>query len=266
MKTLREIAIRRLAGDKSLMVAGHRGSAGTAPENTLSSFRHAVEAGVDLIETDVQITSDGFVVVFHDKNISRTTNGIGQVKQTDLSHFKDLDAGSWFSEQFRGEPVPLLSDVIHLIKGKCFLNIEVKNIEGDSLDDNIHRIIDVIMNEGYKDYTLFSSFYYGTLAQLKKEYPYLPTAAIRLPKDKRLPSQIASEIGCEGFVCCVEEMTDEVADDIVKSNILTGVYSIDDEPTLQEMAKKPITAVVTNFPALIIETMHKLNIPKAKYI
>ena len=266
MKTLREIAIRRRAGDKSFLVGGHRGSSGTAPENTLASFAEAVSAGADLVETDVQITSDGYVVVFHDKNISRTTDGSGQVKQTEFAKFRDLDAGSWFSDRFKGEHVPLLSDVIKLIRNKCYLNIEVKNIEGDSLDDNIHRIIEVITTEGYRDYTLFSSFYYRTLFQLKKEFPNIPTAAIRIPKDKRLPSEIASDIGCEVFVCSTDEITEDVENDLVKSNIITGVYSIDDEETLIEMVKKPITALVTNYPAKIIDSRNKLNMPKAKYV
>jgi len=252
MKILREQVI-----DKNLFVVAHRGSSGTAPENTLSSFRQAITAGADMVEADVQITSDGRPIVFHDKFLSRTSDGKGLIKELPYSELKNADAGSWFSNEFNGEHIPLLNEVIEVIKDKCYLNIEVKNIEGNNLDDRITAIIDTIRNYDYLSNTLFSSFYYNTLYQIKKTYPNIHTAAIRIPRDNRLPSEIAKEIGCEAFVCSLSELTPEVSRNIKRFGIYTGVYSIDTEEELNQVLQHPIKAVVTNFPAMIIKEIMK---------
>ena len=82
------------------LVIAHRGDVINAPENTLSAFRMALDAGGDGIELDVRLTSDEKLVVFHDRRLNRTSNGIGPVNHHTLNEIRELDAGSWFSTQF----------------------------------------------------------------------------------------------------------------------------------------------------------------------
>ena len=92
-----------------MQVIGHRGAAALAPENTWASFDRALSIGADAIETDVHSTSDGELVLIHDKNLSRTTDGSGVVHETPWSVVKGLDAGSWFSPDYAvcaGPPTP----------------------------------------------------------------------------------------------------------------------------------------------------------------
>jgi len=95
-------------------VIGHRGASSSAPENTMASFRAAIELGADGIEFDVQQTADGYLVVIHDAMLDRTTNGTGHVFETTAAAFEALDAGGWFSEAFADERVPPLDDVLAL--------------------------------------------------------------------------------------------------------------------------------------------------------
>jgi glycerophosphoryl diester phosphodiesterase len=243
--------IRETALIKDYFVAAHRGSSGTAPENTLAAYREAVAAGADIVEADVQLTADGHVVAFHDKHLSRTSDSAGKIDELDYEHLKDADAGSWFGPDFKNERIPLLHDVIDVIRDKTYLNIEVKNIVGGNLDDNIKRIIDIIYEEEYQDYTVLSSFYYDTLHLIKKHFPVFPLLAIRIPRDTRLPSQILNETGCDAFICAKDELNKEVAEDIIKNNIYTAVYSIDTKQDFDEVIKLPVKALVTNFPARI---------------
>lgn len=245
------LPLREIATKKELFIAAHRGSSGTAPENTLTAYNEAILAGADIIEADVQMTADGHAVAFHDKNLSRTTNGSGLARDTKFDDLRRLDAGSWFSDKFKGEHIPLLTDVIRLIKSKCYLNIEVKNIEGEDLSRRINNIIDIIQQENFENYTLFSSFYYNTLLKIKELYPVFPTAAIRIPRDTRLPSQILEETGCEAFICSLEELTPDVVDDISKKSIYSGVYLIDTEEQIEAALKLPVKTLVTNYPARI---------------
>src|SRR4051812_14929099 len=82
------------------LIMGHRGAMGHAPENTMASFRKAVELGVEAIELDVHLTSDGKLVVIHDETLDRTTDGQGPVVAKTLAELKALDAGSWFKPEF----------------------------------------------------------------------------------------------------------------------------------------------------------------------
>ncbi|HBB29774.1 MAG TPA: hypothetical protein DC000_11135, partial [Clostridiales bacterium] len=98
-------------------VWAHRGASGYYPENTISSFEGAIKQSADGIELDVHLSKDGYLIVCHDETLNRTTNGKGFIKQYDLYELKQLDAGSWYDKKFKGEKIPLLEEVIDLIKG-----------------------------------------------------------------------------------------------------------------------------------------------------
>jgi len=95
---------------KSPLIIGHRGFRARYPENTMAAFAGAVDAGADMIEFDVQLSSDGIPVVIHDRTLDRTTNGSGPVTSHTLSQLKKLDAGSWFQSRFRAQTIPTLEE------------------------------------------------------------------------------------------------------------------------------------------------------------
>jgi len=98
---------------------GHRGAAGHEPENTLSSFRRAMELGADMVELDVHLCGSGELVVIHDETVDRTTDGSGEVAKLTLDELKGLDAG-------KGERIPTLREVIDLAAERMGINIELK--------------------------------------------------------------------------------------------------------------------------------------------
>src|SRR5438309_2403593 len=93
-------------GSGRILLGGHRGNADEFPENTLASFRSAIELGVDLIECDVHLTEDGALPVIHDHLLDRTSNGSGLVRDLTMAELKALDAGSWKDPQFKEERIP----------------------------------------------------------------------------------------------------------------------------------------------------------------
>ena len=247
-----------MIGQKDRFIVAHRGSSGTAPENTLSSILHAIEAGALMVEVDVQITSDSKAILMHDQVLGRTTNGKGFVSAHSFEELKTLDAGKWFNTTFVGEHIPLLKDALNLLKSnKTCVNIEIKPPGKD--EDGIERltiIIEQVIALNMQDVTLFSSFHHESLNYIKQKFPALHTAAIHLPSDKRLPSEIASEIGCEGYVCSLREITHKKAENAAKHDILMGVYTINSDEDFQKIMKYQVPALVTNFPARI---QHLLN-------
>lgn len=106
----------------------HRGASGNYPENTLLSFRKALEIGVDEIELDLHFTRDERVVIMHDSTVDRTTNSTGKIADLTFNEIKALDAGSWFGQQFQGESVPAWEEVLDLVQGKVKLNVHLKEI------------------------------------------------------------------------------------------------------------------------------------------
>lgn len=88
-----------------MIITGHRGALGSEPENTLRSFRRAVEQGCDEIELDLRVTADGKLVVIHDATVDRTTNGSGPVDEMSFDELRALDAG-------QGERVPTWDETV----------------------------------------------------------------------------------------------------------------------------------------------------------
>lgn len=111
--------------DKALIIA-HRGASGQAPENTLAAVKLALDQKADMIEIDVFLTQDEQLVVLHDETVDRTTNGQGLIEAMTLAEVKKLDAGSWFSDKYRGEKIPTLAEVLQTVQGKAQLLIEIK--------------------------------------------------------------------------------------------------------------------------------------------
>ncbi len=119
------------------MISAHRGAPSMAPENTLASFKEALELNVDFIELDVRASRDGVLVVIHDEYVDRTTNGHGKVCDLLYREIKSLDAGSWFSQKFRGERIPTLRQALKLLsfgEKDIILDIKTKGIEQKALD------------------------------------------------------------------------------------------------------------------------------------
>ncbi|WP_077533877.1 glycerophosphodiester phosphodiesterase family protein [Massiliimalia massiliensis] len=128
--------IERVLDRSRVMVAGHRGMKALYPENTLLGFRKALEQGVDMLEIDLNLTSDHEVVVMHDNDVSRTTDQSGLIRNMTLAQIKTLDAGGKFAEEFKGLEVPTLSELCELLKDwpEILLNVEIKERTHETVD------------------------------------------------------------------------------------------------------------------------------------
>ena len=101
----------------NLLNIAHRGNSSRAPENTLAAFTAAAAAGAGMIETDLQLSADGTVVLIHDDTLNRTAGRDGRVADLTASELQSADAGSWFSQDYAGERVPVLADLVDFAAG-----------------------------------------------------------------------------------------------------------------------------------------------------
>jgi glycerophosphoryl diester phosphodiesterase len=125
-------------------LVAHRGWSGIAPENTMAAIKKAIEND-DIIgvEFDVHLTKDDVPVVMHDDRIDRTTNGKGFIRDFSLEELQQFDAGSWFGDEFAGEKVPTLNEVLDACKGKKKVLIELKQKANhyELLEENVAELI-----------------------------------------------------------------------------------------------------------------------------
>ena len=146
-----------------IILAAHRGDRKNCPENTMPAFEAALRFGVDMIETDVHMTSDGNLVLIHDRDLMRTTRANGLTDQTSLEDIRKLDAGSWFSPNFINTKIPTVEEFISLIKNSDMLiNWELKDYPSDVGDDFAFecadRLIDTIKKYGLEERSMINSF------------------------------------------------------------------------------------------------------------
>ena len=112
-------------------VIAHRGASAYAPENTLAAFELAAEMDADWYELDCLLTKDNVVIVSHDGDLKRCTNGAGEIAAKTLAELKALDAGSWFGEKFAGEPMPTLAESLAMAKDRIGVYVEIKSAAND---------------------------------------------------------------------------------------------------------------------------------------
>ncbi|MBN1451700.1 MAG: hypothetical protein JW963_11855 [Anaerolineales bacterium] len=161
------------------LILAHRGASAHAPENTLAAFELALKQGAHGIELDAKLSADGEVVVIHDASVERTTSGQGRVAQLDLTALRKLDAGSFFSDQFRGEKIPTLIEVFETIGKHTIINVELTNYDTprDGLAD---RVCELVRRFELQGSVLFSSFLPSNLKRTRSLLPDTPRGLLAL--------------------------------------------------------------------------------------
>jgi glycerophosphoryl diester phosphodiesterase len=154
--------------NKRPLIIAHRGAAGEAPENTKAAFQLAMEQGCDGFELDVHVSSDGQIIVCHDPNIKRTTDGRGLVADMTVKQLKRYDAGSWFNESYAGERIPLLEEIFDLAPPTLMINVEIKSYRHPLI---AQRLVELLRQYGRTEQVILSSFDYECLYRIHRIEP-----------------------------------------------------------------------------------------------
>jgi len=158
------ISIKALSQDFEII--SHRGGALLAPENTLSAFENSVQIGAHYYELDVRMSSDDSLIIMHDGTIDRTTNGVGNVSSLTFDQLRVFDAGSWFSSEFEGEKIPLLSEALEVAKNastEIGVVIEIKSTE----DNIVDKVVELVKKMNMEDQVIISSFNFTQVVKAK---------------------------------------------------------------------------------------------------
>jgi glycerophosphoryl diester phosphodiesterase len=178
-------------------LAAHRGAGKKAPENTLAALRLGCAYGYRMAEFDVKLAADGVAFLLHDATLDRTTNGRGRADALSWRELSLLDAGSWHSASFAGEPLATLSAVASYCRANGIaVNIEIKPSPGRERETGAAVALDAVrLWEGDKLPPLLSSFSEVALEAAREAFPELPRAWLvdTVPRDWR---ERAKALGC----------------------------------------------------------------------
>lgn len=158
------------------LVSAHRGESTYAPENTIPAIERAIEDGADYVEIDVRLTADGQVILMHDADTKRTTNGKLVVKDSTYEELLALDAGSWFSEEYTDTKIPTLEEAIKLCKGKIMMNIELK--PADNTGELEQAVANLITEYNMESQCIVTSFNQKSIFTIKQANPEIVTGYI----------------------------------------------------------------------------------------
>ncbi|CAJ0701432.1 glycerophosphodiester phosphodiesterase [Ralstonia holmesii] len=207
----------------------HRGAGKLAPENTLAAFRHGASFGYRMFEFDVKLSGDGASVLLHDATLDRTTNGAGRLDALTVGQIAQLDAGSWHSAAYAGEPVPTLAAIARYLRANNFLaNIEIKPVPGAEWRTGAAVALDArTLWAGADVPPLLSSFSEEALAAAREAAPELPRALLldKLPADwlDRLRA-----LDCVALDANHRELTPEIIDEAHAAGFRVCCYTVND--------------------------------------
>lgn len=232
---------------ESFINFAHRGASGYCPENTMVAFHKAIELGANGIETDVQMCKDGHLVLIHDEGLQRTTGKQGFVKDFTLHEIQQLDAGSWYREEFRGERIPTLEELLQLAKDHgIYLNLELKNgiIQYPQLEE---RAAQLIRQFGLSEQVIISSFHHYSLVQMKRVAPEIATAVL-YSEGLFEPWQYAKQIGASALHPIRYAVTKEWVEQATSAGVRYHPFTVNNEEEMKRMLSFGVSGIITDYP------------------
>ncbi|MBN2007792.1 glycerophosphodiester phosphodiesterase [candidate division KSB1 bacterium] len=236
--------------NSKVLITAHRGASGLAPENTMSAMIKAIECGSDFAELDVQETKDGQIVLLHDETLLRTANipkGMWELNYADL---KDVNVGSWFSDEFKGEPVPTLADVIDTVHGKMKLNIELKmNGHEQQLEE---RTLVIIEEKNFIQNCVVTSFKFSAIDKVRKLNPAIKVGYIF----SKMPDDVDVFTANVDLLSVNHKLVDKAFVDKAHANGKeVHVYTVNEPNEMKHFIELGVDSIITNRPDLLAKLL-----------
>ncbi|MFC5449381.1 glycerophosphodiester phosphodiesterase [Paenibacillus aestuarii] len=235
------------------MNLAHRGASEYAPENTLAAFYKGVEMGANGIETDLRLSKDGTVILFHDHELKRTTNGSGAPGDYNWSELAELDAGSWFSPEYAGERLVTFEEFLRFFGRKdLFFALELKDRHVEE------KMLDLVKRYRVQEKVTVTSFLFDNLVAVRKLDSDIRIGhlirQIDLPALERL-----KEIGAQQ-VCPSAELLTAADVELAKSHGFEvrawGAFSVE---LMEHILACGVDGTTINFPDILTQRLQTMQ-------
>ncbi len=241
---------------RSPLLIAHRGASTVAPEHTIPAYEAAIQAGADALELDVHLTADDQLVVIHDPDLARTTDGRGAVREHTLPELKRLDAGRWFGRAFRGQRIQTLSEVLERFRGRTAFGVELK--AGSDFYPGIEeRLLTLLQIYAVTERTLVASFDYHALRKCRDLDPDVRTGA--LVSGRLLAPAALAPQGVLNALCLEARLTTER--DVAacrEAGLECYVWVVNDPLTARRFAEWGVAGIITDRPDLLHPVLDRL--------
>jgi glycerophosphoryl diester phosphodiesterase len=221
-----------------MLKVGHRGARAYEPENTLRSYKKALELGVDAVELDVRSTRDGEIVVIHDADVDKTTNGKGLVNQLTLKEIKQLSAG-------KNEKIPTLQEALDFLDKKARVLIELKET---GLEE---KVLKAIGERGLEKNVIIVSFLEDALKKVRELNDKVETGLI-YTKYKN-PIKAASDLKASYLLPLYRFTHSADVQKAHQSGLKVIVWTINKPEEVAEYVKKGVDGITSDKPDILTE-------------
>lgn len=232
--------------EKFPAIIAHRGGRDWAPENTIAAFKKSMGAGVDGLEFDLHRCASGELVVIHDDDLNRTTNGVGFVKDCTYAELKRLSAGLWFAEEFRHERIPLLTEVLDLVDESVFIDLELKNspMGYEGIEQELLAEIEPYRNKLRISVSSFDHHCLRRLRSLDSEIEIGVLAAAALVDLKEYASKFDARYYIQDYDCLMPEDVLEARE----AGLEVIVWTVNDKHKWQRLIDMGVFGICTDYP------------------
>ncbi|MGW7236558.1 glycerophosphodiester phosphodiesterase [Streptomyces sp. NPDC054804] len=218
----------------NFLTIGHRGVMGVEPENTLRSFVAAQQAGLDLIELDLHLSKDGALVVMHDAEVDRTTDGTGPIAEKTLEELRTLDAG-------RGERVPVFEEVLDAVRAP--LQAEIKDVAA------ARALAELMQRRDLVSRVEVSSFHDEAVAEIGRLVPGVRTALIASRYGPDVVER-AREAGAATLCLNIRRLTLEVVEHARKADLRVIGWVVNTQDDLRLVRALQLDGATTDYPEI----------------
>ncbi len=246
-------------------IIGHRGYSSRAPENTMAAFSLIREHGIFGVELDVHLCASGELVVMHDHNLERVGGVTLPIATTALAGLREHDIGSWFDSRFSDERIPLLEEVLELLSGRCFVDIEIKHHDDEPVE--VGRVeaetVRLIRRHNLARRCIVSSFDPRIVRRVRLLDRQIVVAAIYsstgdLPRLlRRGGARIYS--GATAMKPHHRMATQSHVRRHQRGGRLVMPWTVDDDETARSLAERGVDAIITNRPGEIGEALRQTS-------
>ncbi|WP_030663031.1 glycerophosphodiester phosphodiesterase family protein [Streptomyces rimosus] len=218
----------------SFLTIGHRGMMGVEPENTLRSFVRAEREGLDVIELDLHLSKDGALVVMHDADLDRTTDGTGPVADRTLAELRDLDAGY-------GERVPVFEEIVDAVRAP--LQAEIKDVAA------ARALVDVLRARDLTARVEVISFHDAALATVGELLPGVRTALVAEHYGTDVVDR-ALAVGASALSLDIRRLTLELVERAHAADLRVLGWTVNTHDELRLSRGLGLDGVITDFPEI----------------
>lgn len=229
-----------------MLITSHRGAGSLEPENTLRAMRRAIALGVDQIETDVQLTRDGKLILMHDPTVDRTTNGTGKIAELTFAELRKLDAGL-------GEQIPTLEETLAVTQGKVILQIELKG------PGTAQPVVQTVEAMNAIDQVVLTSFKHEWLKEALDLNPRLHTGALwgRLPADV---VEKTHQLGLHALHIWHEWIDEQLVKDAHERGLLVRAWNTDKEEDMRRLIGLGVDAIGSDRPDTLLDVCRQMAV------